>query len=918
MGQGEYIMNRPQDFAALTSSEAFFVEELYQKFKGNPSEVTQDWKTFFQGFDFAVLKGLNIEGDEAISNGASLEKELKIAKLIYSYRSRAHLISNTNPIRTRKDRGAALSLEDHGLKNTDLQYKSYCGVELGLGIVSLGEILQHLENIYCKTLGFEFTHIADQSAREWFKEKIESTKGIISLSIKQKKRILQKLNEASVFENFLDTKYVGQKRFSLEGGENAISALDTIIGAATNFGVQEVVLGMAHRGRLNVLATILGKTYDYIFSEFEGATPQDLSFGDGDVKYHLGYSSEVITLDDQKVYVKLMPNPSHLEAVGPVVMGYCRAQAEQLYDEDRSKILPIVLHGDAAVAGQGIVYEALQFSQLPGYKIGGTIHFVINNQIGFTTDFGDARSSIYSTSVARTLDIPVIHVNGDDAEAVVYAAQLAVEFRQKFGRDIFVDMVCYRKHGHNESDEPRFTQPKLYELIKDHSCPREIYTKQLIERKSIDAEIARSMELDFKKLLQDRFNFVKQTPLPYVFQRPEKEWENLRSAKEAEFYSSPSTAVKAETLQRIYKALVDIPSSFSPIIKANRILDDRKNKWKNNTLDWSMCELLAYGTLLHDGHSIRITGQDCIRGTFSHRHAEFFDVSGEKVHNNLKTLNDFPGKFKIYNSLLSEYAVLSYEYGYSLSSPKSLVIWEAQFGDFSNGAQVVFDQFISSGESKWQKMSGLVCYLPHGYEGQGPEHSSARVERFLQLCAESNMVVANPTTPANFFHLLRRQMRWNFRKPLIVLTPKSLLRHPQCVSTKEELEGQNFKELIIHAPSSAPSIKKVLWCSGKIAYDLLSYQKSLNITDTAVVCVEQLFPMPLPQVQKILKDFSHASMVWVQEEPKNMGPWSYLMRYVEFKNFNLISRKYSASPATGYSKIHAQEQSSIVKSAFEI
>lgn len=920
-------MIRPQDFAAITGSDLVFIDELYQKYRVNSSEVSQDWKSFFQGFDFAVLKGLNIEVDEAISNGASLEKEFKISSLIQAYRSLGHLVSTTNPIRSRRDRGANLKLEDHGLKPNDLDYKSFCGVELGLGVCNLGKIIEHLQDIYCRNIGFEYSHINESSIRLWFQNAVEKNRSYFETSNEEKKRILLKLNEASVFEQFLDTKYVGQKRFSLEGGENAICALDFIISSATKNGVEEIVIGMAHRGRLNVLANILGKTYDYIFSEFEGMTPTDLSFGDGDVKYHLGFSAEVNTFgSNKKTYVKLMPNPSHLEAVGPVILGYVRGQVDHLYQQNPSKILPVIIHGDASVAGQGIVYETLQLSQLSGYKVGGTIHFVINNQIGFTTDFGDARSSVYSTSVARTLDIPIIHVNGDDAEAVVQAIKLAVDFRQKFQKDVFVDMVCYRKHGHNESDEPRFTQPKMYEQIKNHQSPREIYLQKLIDRKNIDAELAHKMEIEFKKNLQDRFNNVKQTPLPYQIQKPEKEWESLRQAKETEFYTSPPTHVKSENLEKVLHCLVTTPDDFVPISKAKRILDERKQKWNNNKLDWALAELCTYGTLILDGHNIRVSGQDCVRGTFSHRHSEFIDTNGEKKFNNLKFLSGLSsnpilntnGKFKIYNSLLSEYAVLGYEYGYSLCSPRNLVIWEAQFGDFANGAQTIFDQFISSGESKWQKMSGLVCFLPHGYEGQGPEHSSARLERFLQLCAENNMIVAQPTSPSNFFHLLRRQLKWNFRKPLIVMTPKSLLRNPHCVSKIEDFTHGNFQETLLFKTVENKDIKKVLFCSGKIYYELLNYKQENKFDDVALIRLEQLYPMPIPQIQKYLKDFSHSQLIWVQDEPKNMGAWSYLTRYSEFKHFSLVSRKFSASPATGFQKIHLKEQDSIIKNAFDI
>jgi 2-oxoglutarate dehydrogenase E1 component len=575
------------------------------------------------------------------------------------------------------------------------------------------------------------------------------------------------------------------------------------------------------------------------------------------------------------------------------------------------------LHGDAAVAGQGIVYETLQLSQLEGYGVGGAIHFVINNQIGFTTDFDDARSSHYSTSIARTLDIPIFHVNGDDAEAVVYVAELAAEFRQKFHCDVFIDMVCYRKHGHNESDEPRFTQPHLYELIKNHSSPREIYSNQLIQGKNIESEMAQKLEQEFRNLLQDRFNLVKQKPLPYYYQKLQEQWRNLRKSKEEDFVFSPPSGVKRAELEEIYQALVTIPQDLKPIVKAQKLLEERKKRWNTETIDWAMAELMAYGSLLKMGHGVRLSGQDCIRGTFSHRHAEIFDSSGERSYNGLNQLKGIKQQFQVYNSLLSEYAVLAFEYGITLSTPEQLVIWEAQFGDFSNGAQVIFDQFISAGESKWQRMSGLMCLLPHGYEGQGPEHSSARPERFLQLCAEQNMVVANVTTPANFFHLIRRQQLWPFRKPLIVMTPKSLLRHPECISTIKELENGHFNEVLYDKPKNNQAVKRVLLCSGKIYFDLNLYKTKNQREDVLIVRLEQLYPLPVQQLGVILKEYSGIPMYWVQEEPKNMGAWTYLLRYSELHHLNLIGRKASASVvATGYASVHQEEQAAIVANAF--
>jgi len=659
----------------------------------------------------------------------------------------------------------------------------------------------------------------------------------------------------------------------------------------------------------------MGKTYEYIFNEFEGTAKPDLTMGDGDVKYHLGYSSKVQTASGKEIYLKLMPNPSHLEAVSAVVLGYARAQADNLYGEDGGKLLPIILHGDAAVAGQGICYETVQMSGLPGYHVGGSIHFVINNQVGFTTDFDDARTSTYCTSVARTLDAPVIHVNGDDAEAVVYAVELAAEFRAKFRMDVFVDMVCYRKHGHNESDEPKFTQPSLYKLIAKHANPREVYKDKLIEGRQIEAQLAVQMEEEFKNLLQDRFNSVKQNPLPYQYQKPEAEWKAFRRSTPQDFDYSPATAVKRETLEKVLKALLTLPPAFHALDKIKKLLEERGKRFTEGQLDWAMGELLAYGSLMQEGISVRMSGQDCIRGTFSHRHAGVTDEDSNQRHLFLNHM-DCPAKFRIFNSLLSEYAVLGFEYGYSLGAPSCLNIWEAQFGDFANGAQTIIDQFISSGESKWQRQSGLVMMLPHGYEGQGPEHSNARPERFLQLAAEWNIVVANLTTPANIFHALRRQVKWEFRKPLVIFSPKSLLRHPECVSSVKDFTDGKFQEIIDDADVKAAEVKRLVLCSGKVFYDLKARQKKEGRTDVAIVRLEQIYPMPEEQSRKLIAKYQHAEKVWVQEEPKNMGAFTFLRRYEQFNEFKLVARKSSASPATGYASVHAQEQKAILDTVF--
>lgn len=903
-------MKNISDFSHLMSSDPQYIDSLYQQYLKNPDQVDAGWKSFFTGMDF----GLDHNGSGQVSS--DWLKEIKVYNLINAYRSRGHLLSKTNPIRERKNRFPHLELSDYGLKNEDLEATFQIGAEVGLGASKLKDIIDILNKVYCGTMGIEYTHINNTEIRRWMREKIEKGMKERTLSLDKKKRTLLKLNEAVAFENFLHTKYVGQKRFSLEGGETTIPAIDAMIQRSAEEGVEEVVIGMAHRGRLNVLANILGKTYEYIFNEFEGNAKPDLTMGDGDVKYHMGYSSQVKTSTGKNVYLKLMPNPSHLEAVNAVALGYCRAQADTIYKEDVSKVLPIIIHGDAAVAGQGIVYETVQMSGLKGYHVGGAIHFVINNQIGFTTDFDDARTSTYCSSVGRMLDIPIFHVNGDDPDQVIYVTELACEFRAKFKMDVFIDMVCYRKHGHNESDEPKFTQPSLYKLIGKHPNPREVYKDRLIEGKQIEAQLAVTMEEEFKNLLQDRFNLVKQKPLPYLYQKPEEEWKAFRRSKPEDFDYSPKTSVPLGSLEKTVKALTTIPKEFKPIGKIEKLLEERADRFKKDQLDWAMGELLAYGSLVQEGVPVRMSGQDCIRGTFSHRHSELFDEGTNQKYSPLNFITEKQAKFRVYNSFLSEYAVLGFEYGYSLGAPSNLNIWEAQFGDFANGAQTIIDQFIASGESKWQRMSGLLVYLPHGYEGQGPEHSNARPERFLQLAAEWNMVVGNFTTPANIFHAIRRQMRWEFRKPLIVFTPKSLLRHPECVSSVKDFTHGNFQEIIDDASIDPLKVKRLIMCTGKIYYELNARRMKDGRKDIAIVRLEQLYPMPEEQSLKLLKKYEKAEKVWVQEEPKNMGAFTFLRRYHQFDEFKLVARKSSASPASGFASIHAQEQQKIMDTAF--
>ncbi|MDX1940079.1 MAG: 2-oxoglutarate dehydrogenase E1 component [Saprospiraceae bacterium] len=912
------------DFSFISNAHPNFLDSLYEQYQQNPELVEASWRHFFKGYDYASEgNGYATNGTTTAVSSEKILKELRVLALIFAYRNRGHLLSTTNPLKPRRDRNPKLALQDFGLTEAELDTPFVAGKEIGMENATLRQIIDRLKYVYCGNIGFQFQHIQDRDTRRWLRTRIESliTDNGFGYSAEKKRRILEKLNGAVAFEEFLHTKFVGQKRFSLEGGENTIVALDAIINKATDGGVDEVVIGMAHRGRLNVLANTLGKTYEQIFKEFEGDMPENMSFGDGDVKYHLGFSSQVTTATGKTIYLKLVPNPSHLEAVNPVVEGFARAKADILYKSDYDRILPILIHGDAAIAGQGIVYEVAQMSKLKGYYTGGTIHFVTNNQVGFTTDFDDARSSTYCTGVASVIQAPAFHVNGDDAEAVQFVAELAVEYRQQFNSDVFIDMVCYRKHGHNEGDDPEFTQPEMYKLIKNHKNPREVYSEILVQRGDVDKDLAHEMETAFKQFLQERLDEVKQHPLKYEYQESEQAWRQLKrphEIKPEDFDTSPATGIDRAIIDKILNHLVTLPESFHPLPKVNRLLKATKEKIEQGKLDWALGELMAYGSILLEGRDVRMSGQDVKRGTFSHRHSVLQDVENYQEYIRLDGMSETQGKFRIFNSLLSEFGVMGFEYGYSLASPNSMVIWEAQFGDFYNGAQTIVDQFITAGESKWQRMSGLVLLLPHGYEGQGPEHSSARLERFLQNCAEYNMTIANVTTPVNFFHLLRRQLARPFRKPLVVMSPKSLLRHPECVSNPEDFEtGKAFQEIYDDANiKDAKKVKRVLFCTGKVYYDLLQEQREKARQDVAIVRIEQLYPFPEKQINTILEKYAQAELFWVQEEPANMGAWQYLHRFDFRKNLTLVSRKASASPATGFKKKHDKEQAELVEKSF--
>ncbi|MEM7572962.1 MAG: 2-oxoglutarate dehydrogenase E1 component [Bacteroidota bacterium] len=922
------------DFSHIANAHPAYIASLYEQFVQDPATVEASWRDFFLGFDYA-LRSSNGSHTAAKGTAEAIDfehviKELRVFSLIKAYRTRGHMDANIDPVGEFEDPDAKLNLESYNLSEADLHTTFQVAKELFLPPSSLDAIIKHLQRVYCSSIGFDYHHIGDRKKRRWLRERIEQSQpeAAYGIDLDKKRHILEKLNGAVGFEEFLKKKYIAQKRFGLEGGESAIVGLDAIIQKAAVAGAEEVVIGMAHRGRLNVLVNIMGKTYQSVFSEFEGAVPEEV-MGDGDVKYHLGYSSLYPTLAGQNVNLKLVPNPSHLEAVDPVVEGFARAKADMLYANDYDKILPILIHGDAAVAGQGVVYETVQMSELEGYTTGGTIHFVINNQIGFTTDYEDARTSLYATGVAGVVEAPVFHVNGDDPEAVHYACELALDYRQEFNTDVFIDMLCYRKHGHNEGDDPSYTQPGMYERIKKHQDPRQVYTERLVQRGDLERDMAKEMEKEFSSFLQERYDEVKQKMPPYKYQEPEKAWQALAKGKRTaeEFNQSPVTGVSKQQLEKVLDHLVTLPDDFKPINKVGRLFKNYAKLRKADTLDWAMGELLAYGTLLLEGTDIRVSGQDVRRGTFSHRHAVLYGADGESQHNRLDGLGKEQGQLQIYNSLLSEFAVLGFEYGYAMASPENLVIWEAQFGDFANGASTIFDQFISAGESKWQRMTGMVILLPHGYEGQGPEHSSARLERFLQLCAEYNMVVTNVTEPANFFHLLRRQMAWNFRKPLVNMAPKSLLRHSMAVSSLADFGPKKQFREILDDPSvgarSNKKVKRVLFCSGKIYYDLAKYKAAQKRDDVAIVRLEQLYPLAFGQLQAVLKRYAGAELVWVQEESRNMGAWSYISDQFLFNEelglhqaLRYLGRAASASPATGYKHVHEKEQQEIIEKAF--
>lgn len=899
-------------YSWLNSADPGYIEELYQSYKQDPGNVDESIRMFFEGFEFGQTDFSKRKTEPEL-----YPSEFKVINLINGYRQRGHLFTRTNPVRVRRKYSPTLAIENFGLETGDLEKEFQAGNEIGIGKAKLKDIIAHLEATYCASVGVEFLYIRQPEILKWMKTKMESTKNSYPFNSEERKYIFRHLSRAVLFEKFIHKKFPGQKRFSLEGAESLIPALDTILEKGAELGTREFVIGMPHRGRLNVLANILKKPFRNIFSEFEGKEYEDESLL-GDVKYHLGYVAERETANGHHIKLTLAPNPSHLEAVDPVVQGMARAKIDKEHNGDFSKLCPILIHGDASVAGQGIVYEVLQMSGLKGYKTGGTVHLVVNNQVGFTTNYLDARTSTYCTDVAKTVLAPVFHINGDDVEALGYAIQIAMEYREKFQNDVFIDILCYRKYGHNEGDEPRFTQPVLYNLIEQHPDPMQIYRQKLTELGILTETEANDIQNHLNDVFEVNLAESKQAEKVNISFMQEG-WKGIRKAQPEDFESSPETGVVKEKLIEIGRKIAQVPDNIPLFKKIVRLQESRLEMIeKTGMLDWAMAELLAYGTLLEEGYPVRLSGQDSERGTFSHRHAVLKIEDSEEEYIPLNHLNSGQPRFQIYNSLLSEFGVLGFEYGYSCLSPGSLVIWEAQFGDFNNEAQVIIDQYISSAEDKWNVMNHLVLLLPHGYEGQGPEHSSARMERFLTLSAEMNMQVVNCTTPANFFHVLRRQLHRSFRKPLIIFTPKSLLRHPRCISSLDDLAQGNFREVIDDPKADPLKVKKIVFCTGKIYYELLGEKEKLKNESIALVRIEQIAPLPRKQLLGVIGKYNKAkTFLWVQEEPYNMGAWPFM--HLEFNEIplKLIARPASGSPATGSSKFHFLRQRKIIEKTFE-
>jgi len=904
-------------FSFLNAAHTGFIADLYDQYLVNPDAVEPSWRSFFQGYDLANEDYSFSEEETPVGIPQEVRKEFLVADLINGYRTRGHLFTETNPVRDRRQYTPSLELDNFGLDENDLDKEFSAGDILGLGRVKLSVIVNHLKKVYCDSIGVEYMYMRNPEKLKWWQQRLNENENHPKYSVDAKKYILSKINHAVTFESFLQTKYVGQKRFSLEGGEALIPGISVALrDAAEIFGVKECVLGMAHRGRLNTLVNIFKKPVRDLFSEFEGKDFEDDDI-DGDVKYHLGLTLSKTYRDGNSIKMNLVPNPSHLETVAAVAEGITRAKIDRKYNGDSSKILPIIIHGDAAIAGQGIAYEIVQMAKLNGYKTGGTIHVVVNNQVGFTTNYLDARSSTYCTDVGKVTLSPVLHINADDTEAVCHAMQMALEFRMRFKSDIFIDLLGYRKYGHNEGDEPRFTQPKLYKAISKHKNVKDIYAEKLLQEGVISASHLSEITAEFKGMLEKEFDLSKKDKKSKVKEFMKSTWEAFDREDLSTMLEPVDTSYKATKLKHIAKVVSTVPEGVKFLRKAERILEGRaKMVFETNKLDWGMAENLAYGSLMEEGFNVRISGQDVERGTFSHRHAVLRDEVTEERINLLNKNRDSKGEMSIYNSLLSEYGVLGFDYGYAMGNPNTLTIWEAQFGDFSNGAQIMFDQYISAAEDKWKLQNGIVILLPHGYEGQGSEHSSARIERYLQLCAIDNMTVTNCTTPANFYHLLRRQMKRDYRKPLIVFTPKSLLRHPKVVSTVEDLATGEFQE-VIDDTINPDKVKKLVFCMGKFYYDLLEEREILERDDVALVRIEQLFPLHLEKLQKAIDRYPNVvNYVWAQEEPRNMGAWSFMLERFDLVKLSVCSRKYYAVPAAGSSTRFKKRHKAVIDSVF--
>ena len=906
-------------FSFLNSAHTSFFAEMYDQYLESPDSLEPSWKAFFQGFDFG-LENANITVEEKkFEVPENISKEFKVVNLIDAYRQRGHLFTITNPVRQRRKYSPTLDIENFGLTKTDLDLVFSAGEVVGIGPDKLSNIIDHLQKIYCESIGLEYMYIRDPEKVKWIQNFININGNQPNFSKDEKLSILDSLNKAYTFENFLQKKYVGQKRFSLEGGESLIPAIDFLINSAAEKGIEEFVMGMSHRGRLNTLVNIFGKSSRDIFGEFEGKDYEEDIF-DGDVKYHLGWTSERISTSGKKINMNLAPNPSHLESVDPIVQGIARAKLENDFDNNTNKVLPIIVHGDAAIAGQGVVYEVIQMSRLKGYSTGGTIHLIVNNQVGFTTNYLDARSSTYCSDVGKVTLSPVLHVNSDDVEAVIHAVTFALEYRNKFNRDVFIDLLGYRKYGHNEGDEPRFTQPKLYKFISGHPNPRDIYASKLKDQGIINDDHVSKIELEYFSKLEAELTDSKKKQKTNITPFMQEVWEGFTRVDEKKMLEDYKTSSVKKDILNVARSIISLPNK--PFLRKIIKLFDSREKliFENGKVDWAMAELLAYGTLLNEGFNVRISGQDVERGTFSHRHAVLKSEDSEEEYlplNNVDSINK--GLFRIYNSPLSEYGVLGFDYGYALASPNCLTIWEAQFGDFSNGAQIIIDQYISSAEDKWKLQNGIVLYLPHGYEGQGAEHSSARMERYLQLCAKDNMYAANCTTPSNLFHLLRRQMLTKFRKPLILFTPKSLLRHPKVISNIDELTSSKFIPVITDSEIEPDKVDSLVFCSGKFYFDLIDYREKNNIKNAAIVRIEQLFPLPVKLIISEIKKFSNATdIVWAQEEPRNMGAWNHIQTYHPIaKNMRPATRRFYGSTASGSFTRFERRHNQVIEYVFD-